>query len=80
MSPWVMTLNEISLELQKRLPPTDTRLRPDIRCLEDGVYDQVSLQLSQAESLQSCDVFCLFPGTPTRHSCVGLSGCPNLHE
>lgn len=70
MSPWVMTLNEISPELQKQLPATDTRLRPDIRCLEEGVYDQVCLQLSQAESPQSCKVFCVSLGIPTRHSCA----------
>ena len=78
MSPWVMTLNEISPELQKQLPATDTRLRPDIRCLEEGVYDQVCLQLSLAESPQS--VFCVSLGIPTSHSCAQLSGCPNLHE
>ena len=42
MSSWVMTLNETSPELEQLLPPTDTRLRADIRALEQGVYDKAS--------------------------------------
>ncbi len=41
MTSWVMTLNEMSPELERLLPPTDTRLRADIRAVEDGIYDHV---------------------------------------
>ena len=35
-------LNELTPPgLEKRLAPTDCRLRPDQHCLEQGVYDQV---------------------------------------
>jgi hypothetical protein len=41
MSEWVMRLNEITPQLAGRLPPTDTRLRPDVRAIEQGLYDEV---------------------------------------
>ena len=40
MTPWVITLNEMSPGLEQLLPPTDTRLRADIRALEQGIYDK----------------------------------------
>ena len=40
MTHWVMTLNETSPELEQLLPPTDTRLRADIRALDQGIYDK----------------------------------------
>ena len=41
MTSWVLALNEMSPELERLLPPTDTRMRADIRALEQGRYDQV---------------------------------------
>ena len=41
MTSWVLALNEMSPGLQQLLPPTDTRMRADIRALEQGRYDQV---------------------------------------
>ena len=41
MTSWVLALNEVSPGLERLLPPTDTRLRADIRALEQGRYDQV---------------------------------------
>ena len=41
MTPWVLRLNDLTPQLAGRLPHTDTRLRPDVRCLELGIYDQV---------------------------------------
>ena len=40
MTHWVMTLNETSPELEQLLSPTDTRLRADIRALDQGTYDK----------------------------------------
>ena len=34
-----MTLNEITPDLEGRLPPTDSRMRPDVRALEEGRID-----------------------------------------
>lgn len=41
MTPWVLGLNELTPDLARVLPPTDTRLRADIRALDLGQYDQV---------------------------------------
>ncbi|KAG2146531.1 Oxysterol-binding protein-domain-containing protein [Suillus bovinus] len=35
-----MTLNEITSDLEGRLPPTDSRFRPDVRALEHGNGDE----------------------------------------
>ena len=37
LTPFVVTLNSVSEALRPHLPPTDTRLRPDQRAMEDGV-------------------------------------------
>ncbi|KAK9916573.1 hypothetical protein WJX75_004348 [Coccomyxa subellipsoidea] len=39
-SEWTASLNEIPQGHRKRLPPTDARLRPDVRALENGCYDK----------------------------------------
>jgi hypothetical protein len=36
-------LNDLSPELRAKLPPTDDRLRPDMRLFEHGLYDEVGL-------------------------------------
>jgi len=40
VSPWftafAITLNELTPEMLTNLPPTDSRLRPDMRALEEG--------------------------------------------
>ena len=38
-----MQLNELTQGQRGRLPPTDSRLRPDIRALEEGRFAQVTL-------------------------------------
>lgn len=42
MSDWMLLLNQLPEELEKVLPLTDARFRPDVRLLECGIYDQVS--------------------------------------
>lgn len=44
MTPWVLRLNDLTPQLRALLPPTDTRLRPDVRALEAGIYDQARSQ------------------------------------
>lgn len=46
MTPWVLRLNDMTPQLAGRLPVTDTRLRPDVRALEAGIYDQARLRAS----------------------------------
>ena len=39
-SEWAVQLNEITDDIKDKLPPTDTRLRPDQRAFEEGKVDQ----------------------------------------
>lgn len=41
MTPWAAQLNEMTPGLKEKLAPTDSRLRPDQRALEDGAFDEV---------------------------------------
>ena len=41
MTQFAIYLNEMTPGLQQRLPPTDSRLRPDQHALEEGIFDQV---------------------------------------
>lgn len=45
MTKFAVSLNELTPGLEERIAPTDSRLRPDQRALEDGVYDQVCFYL-----------------------------------
>ncbi|KJA26139.1 hypothetical protein HYPSUDRAFT_37022 [Hypholoma sublateritium FD-334 SS-4] len=47
-----ITLNEISSDLLEKLPPTDSRLRPDVRALEDGELDLAEEQKLRIEQAQ----------------------------
>ncbi|KAI9749311.1 MAG: hypothetical protein M1815_002598 [Lichina confinis] len=52
LTPFVMTLNAIPDGLRPYLPPTDTRLRPDQRAMEDGEYDLASTEKHRVEEKQ----------------------------
>ena len=47
-----ITLNEITPDLKGRLPPTDSRYRPDVRALEEGDLDTAELEKQRVEDLQ----------------------------
>ena len=47
-----ITLNEITPDLEGRLPPTDSRLRPDVRALEEGNVDLAEDEKHRVEELQ----------------------------
>ncbi|PHT42225.1 Oxysterol-binding protein-related protein 1A [Capsicum baccatum] len=49
---FAITLNELSPELKKKLPPTDSRLRPDQRFLENGEYDMADTEKLRLEQRQ----------------------------
>ena len=42
-SHWTASLNEIPQGQRGRLPPTDTRFRPDVRAIEEGRFVEVLL-------------------------------------
>ncbi|KAL9130133.1 MAG: hypothetical protein Q9217_001607 [Psora testacea] len=46
------TLNEITSQEKDKLPPTDSRLRPDQRAAEDGDIDQAELLKAKLEEAQ----------------------------
>ncbi|KAI0785997.1 Oxysterol-binding protein-domain-containing protein [Abortiporus biennis] len=46
------TLNEITPDLEGRLPPTDSRFRPDVRALEEGNLDLAEEEKLRVEEMQ----------------------------
>nr|CAH7763077.1 unnamed protein product [Callosobruchus chinensis] len=49
---FAMSLNELELDMQKTLCPTDSRLRPDIRKLEQGDIDGAAIEKTRLEEKQ----------------------------
>lgn len=47
-----ITLNEITSDIQGKLPPTDSRLRSDVRALEDGELDTAEQEKARIEEMQ----------------------------
>ncbi|XP_020106746.1 oxysterol-binding protein-related protein 1D-like isoform X1 [Ananas comosus] len=52
LTPFAIALNELTASLLDRLPPTDSRLRPDQRHLENGEYDLANSEKLRLEQLQ----------------------------
>ncbi|XP_063944498.1 oxysterol-binding protein-related protein 2A isoform X4 [Daucus carota subsp. sativus] len=52
LTPFAITLNEIAPGLKEKLPPTDSRLRPDQRHLENGEYDKANEEKQRLETRQ----------------------------
>ncbi|KAJ4504172.1 hypothetical protein HRR83_008580 [Exophiala dermatitidis] len=52
LTPFVVTLNALPDNLRPHLPPTDTRLRPDQRAMEDGEYDFAATEKNRVEEKQ----------------------------
>ena len=52
LTPFVVTLNALPDKLRPLLPPTDTRLRPDQRAMEDGKYDFAAVEKTRLEEKQ----------------------------
>lgn len=52
LTPFVLTLNAVPDNLRPHLPPTDTRLRPDQRAMEDGEYDFAATEKNRVEEKQ----------------------------
>lgn len=49
---FAISLNELSASVAKSLPPTDSRLRPDIRKLEEGDVDGAAFEKNRLEEKQ----------------------------
>ena len=52
LTPFVITLNALPERLKGYLPPTDTRLRPDQRAMEEGKYDFAADEKHRVEEKQ----------------------------
>ncbi|KAK1425906.1 hypothetical protein QVD17_21268 [Tagetes erecta] len=52
LTPFAISLNEITPGLREKLPPTDSRLRPDQRHLENGEYELANKEKLRLEQLQ----------------------------
>lgn len=52
LTPFAISLNELTPGLQQILPPTDSRLRPDQRHLESGEYELANAEKLRLEQLQ----------------------------
>jgi hypothetical protein len=49
---FAITLNEITPDLQRKLPPTDSRYRPDVRALEEGDLNTAEAEKQRVEEAQ----------------------------
>ncbi|GAB7351722.1 hypothetical protein MBLNU459_g2310t1 [Dothideomycetes sp. NU459] len=52
LTPFVVTLNHLPDHLRKIIAPTDSRLRPDQRAMEDGEYDLAATEKTRVEEMQ----------------------------
>jgi hypothetical protein len=52
LTTFAMTLNALDDKLKPYLPPTDTRLRPDQRAMEEGQYDFAATEKNRLEEKQ----------------------------
>ncbi|XP_043697083.1 oxysterol-binding protein-related protein 1D-like isoform X2 [Telopea speciosissima] len=52
LTPFAISLNELTSGLREKLPPTDSRLRPDQRHLENGEYELANEQKLRLEQSQ----------------------------
>ncbi|TXG56152.1 hypothetical protein EZV62_017465 [Acer yangbiense] len=52
LTPFAISLNELTSGLSDKLPPTDSRLRPDQRHLENGEYELANAEKLRLEQLQ----------------------------
>ncbi|KAK7295033.1 hypothetical protein RJT34_17936 [Clitoria ternatea] len=52
LTSFAITLNELTPGLKEKLPPTDSRLRPDQRHLENGEYEKANMEKQRLERRQ----------------------------
>jgi len=52
LTPFVLTFNHVDDQLRRYLAPTDSRLRPDQRAMEEGQYDLAATEKNRPEEAQ----------------------------
>ncbi|CAL5227045.1 g9943 [Coccomyxa viridis] len=52
LSKWALLLNELTPEMRAKLPPTDDRLRPDMRLFEHGYFQEANDEKMRLEEKQ----------------------------
>ncbi|XBW38541.1 hypothetical protein QEN19_004129 [Hanseniaspora menglaensis] len=52
LTQFAIQLNALPNKLSEHLPKTDTRLRPDQKCMEDGLYEKASSEKHRVEEKQ----------------------------
>ncbi|KAK1365943.1 hypothetical protein POM88_041504 [Heracleum sosnowskyi] len=58
LTPFAITLNKLTPGVQEKLPPTDSRLRPDQRHPENGEYDKANEEKQRLETRQRMEQDC----------------------
>ncbi|KAM6596448.1 hypothetical protein CsatA_006972 [Cannabis sativa] len=56
LTSFAITLNELTEGLQEKLPPTDSKLRPDQRHLENGEYEKTNAEKQHLEKRQRMEM------------------------
>ncbi|KAF7071275.1 hypothetical protein CFC21_076644 [Triticum aestivum] len=72
LSPFAISLNELPPHMLTMLPPTDSRLRPDQRHLENGEYEKANSEKLRLEQLQRQHITCVYHQA---HFLAGLHSC-----
>ncbi|GLU06124.1 hypothetical protein SLE2022_231820 [Rubroshorea leprosula] len=75
LTPFAISLNELTPGLLEKLPPTDSRLRPDQRYLENGEYELANAEKLRLEQLQRQARKLQEKGWQPRWFCVDEDGC-----
>ncbi|KAL0357835.1 UNVERIFIED_CONTAM: Oxysterol-binding protein-related protein 1D [Sesamum calycinum] len=75
LTPFAISLNELTSGLKEKLPPTDSRLRPDQRHLENGEYELANAEKLRLEQLQRQARKLQDRGWQPRWFCKDEDGC-----
>ncbi|KAJ8548334.1 hypothetical protein K7X08_030803 [Anisodus acutangulus] len=75
LTPFAISLNELTPGLREKLPPTDSRLRPDQRHLENGEYELANAEKLRLEQLQRQARKLQERGWRPRWFCKDENGC-----
>ena len=75
LSKWALELNELTPEMRAKLPPTDDRLRPDMRLFEHGLFHEVrAMKISvMRQAYRSSTQY-------SRVAFITMLACPGLHQ
>ena len=67
MTNFAICVNEMTPGLREKLPPTDSRLRPDQHALEEGMFDQVRKAVSTDSNCCQCYMLIPYPSEYMRN-------------